>query len=510
MPPSDRTGADARHAARSAIWQTLTLIGQGLLPLQRMLVSRLFGPALYGTYRVAADFVELLSRTGMVATDKGVLRFLAMDRVANDQEAAAQTAGSTLRLASRAGILLSLAVAIAAPLLASVWRIPALESMFRVMAPAVLAGDLVVVLVAATLAAKITRVNLLVRGIGEPALLVAATLIAVAVGPSAVSLAFAYLGSYLLLLAVAVTAVSAIYGGRWLLAATRKPPRAGFGAYVAPLAAAELANALLGRAHIFLLGGLAGPKAVALFAAAEELGRPAAAVRYVFDPIAAVAIAECFRLADRERLQYNVRLITRWVASAAAPIAATLIVLRGELLSLYGPTFGPASSAMVLMVGTHLSNSVLGIGAGILPVVGRPGRFLVSNLIAAGLNVGLCLLLIPRLGLDGAAIASLAATLTLLLMLVAQTYLIEKVHAFEPTLLKPFAAAAVAAVGEMAVRSIPLATAPRVAAVIATGLIVYTAVLFVLRPGEEERRLILRVLTTLRLRRRGGEGEGSP
>ena len=191
---------------------------------------------------------------------------------------------------------------------------------------------------------------------------------------------------YLLLLAVAVAAVSAIYGGRWLVAAMRKPPRAGFGAYVAPLAAAELANALLQRAHIFLLGGLAGPKAVALFAAAEELGRPAAAVRYVFDPIAAVAIAECFRLADRERLRYNVRLITRWVASAAAPIAATLIVLRGELLSLYGPTFGPASTAMVLMVGTHLSNSVLGIGAGILPVVGRPGRFLVSNLIACRLE----------------------------------------------------------------------------------------------------------------------------
>ena len=38
-------------------------------------------------------------------------------------------------------------------------------------------------------------------------------------GPSAVSLAWAYLGSYLLLLAVAVAAVSAIYGGRWLVAA---------------------------------------------------------------------------------------------------------------------------------------------------------------------------------------------------------------------------------------------------------------------------------------------------
>jgi O-antigen/teichoic acid export membrane protein len=485
------------------------MIGQGLLPLHRMMVSRLFGPSLYGTYRVANDFIELLARTGMIATDKGLLRFLAMDRIANDHEAAARTAGSGLRLATVAGIVLSLAVAVAAPWLAAAWGIPALGSMFRIMAPGVLAGDLAIVLVAATLAAKVTRVNLLVRGIGEPFLLVALTLVAAVFGRTAVGLATAYSGAYLALVVVAATAAAAIYGARWLLEALRKPARAGFASFIAPLAVAELANALLSRAHVFLLGGLSGPNTVALFAAAEELGRPAAAVRYVFDPIAAVAISECFRLGDRARLFYNVRLITRWVASAAAPIAATLIVLRRELLWLYGPTFGPASGAMVLMVGTHLSNSVLGIGAGLLPLAGRPGRFLIANLIAAGMNVALCLLLIPRFGLMGAAIASLASTLGLLLMLIGDTYRLERVHAFEPALAKPFVAAAGAAAIELGVRALPLPVVPRVAAVIAAGAVSYAALLFALRPGEEERRLILQVLAAVGLRRRGSDRGGA-
>jgi O-antigen/teichoic acid export membrane protein len=505
-PPNAAEKSDAGHAARGAVWQTLTMIGQGLLPLHRVLVSRLFGQTIFGTYRMAADLVELLARTGMVASDKGLLRFLAEDRVANDRAGAARTAGSGLRLATVGGVILTLALAVAAPYLAVVWRSPALGAMLPIMAPAVAGADLAVVLVAATLAAKVTRVNLLVRGIGEPFLLVGLTLIAYAVGSGAAGLARAYAGAYLALAVVAATAAAALYGGRWLLAAFRGAPRReGFYRYVFPLAVAELANALLQRAHVFLLGALAGPTTVALFAAAEELGRPAAAVRYVFDPIATVAIAESFRLGDRARLQYNVGLITRWVASAAAPIAATLLVLRRELLSFYGPGYGSAAGAMVLMVTVHLSNAVLGIVAGLLPLSGRPGRFLASNLAAAALNVALCLPLIPRLGVMGAAIASLASTLFLLGTLIVQSIRLERVHPFDRALAKPFVAAAVAAVAELAIRRLPVPVPVRIAAVIAGGATVYGMVLLALGPGDEERRIIFRLLRSLGLRRSGSD-----
>jgi O-antigen/teichoic acid export membrane protein len=498
---AEAESADARHAARSAFWQTLTVLGHGLLPLQRMLVSRLLGQGLYGTYRVASDLVELLARTGMVGSDKGLLRFLAGDRVAGDHAAAAETAGSGLRLAAAAGLALAVALAAAAPALAAAWAIPELGSMLRVMAPAVLAADLTVVLVAATLAAKVTRANLIVRGLAEPALLLGLTLAAAAAG-GPVALAWAHTGAYVTLAGLALAAVALLFGGRSLLAALRARPRAGFVAFVVPLAAAELANAILMRAHVFILGARAGPNAVALFAAAEELGRPAAAVRYVFDPIATVAIAECLRLGDRARLRYNMRLITRWVASAAAPIAATLLVLRRELLSLYGPGYGPAAGAMVLMVAGHLAASVLGLAAGLLPLAGRPGRFLATNLAAAALNVGLCLVLIPRFGIDGAAVASLTATGALLGALITQTIRIEHVHPFEPALGKPFAAAAAAALVEHAVRALPFAAAARVPAVIVAGALVYAAVLLALGPGEEERRIILRLARAIAPRRR--------
>ena len=39
---------------------------------------------------------------------------------------------------------------------------------------------------------------------------------------------------------------------------------------------------------------------------------------------------------DRARVRYNLALVTRWVITACAPIAVTVIVLRAEILGLYG------------------------------------------------------------------------------------------------------------------------------------------------------------------------------
>lgn len=503
---SGSESADSRHAARSAVWQTLTMLGQGLLPLQRVLVSRLFGQTLYGSFRIAADLVEMLARTGMVAGDKGLLRFLAADRVAGDRHLESSTVGTALRLSAGGGLLLALALAAAGPSLARLWHSPALASMLPIMAPTVLLAGLAFVMVAATLAARVTRANLLVRGIGEPALLLALTVAAALVSRSAEAVGAAYTGAYVVVAGLAVLATATLFGGRWLLGALRSPTRPAFVPFVLPLALAEFSNALLQRAHVFLLSALSGPRAVALFAAGEELGRPVTAVRYVFDPIAAVAVAECFRLGDRARLSYNVQLITRWVASASAPIAATVVVLRRELLALYGPGYGPGASAMILLVVAHLANGVMGVGAGVIPISGRPTRFLFANLGAALVNVVLCFVLIPRLGVFGAALASLVATVAMLALLVVDASRLEGVHPFHANLAKPFLAAAVAGAGELAVHALPLPTAVRVVAVIVAGLGLYLGVLFALDPGAEERRIILQALAALRPRRPRGSG----
>jgi hypothetical protein len=75
------------------------------------------------------------------------------------------------------------------------------------------------------------------------------------------------------------------------------------------------------------------------------------------------------------------------------------------------------------------------------------------------------------------------------------------VHPFEWALGKPFLAAAIAFGAELGVRLAPLPPKPRVALVVAAGLLVYPAALLVLRPGEEERRFVVGLVRRLLGRR---------
>ena len=267
--------------------------------------------------------------------------------------------------------------------------------------------------------------------------------------------------------------------------------------FALPLGAAELMNAILQRANIFILSAYAGPVSVAVFAAAEELGRSVVGMRYAFDSVAGPMIAEALYQGDRERLRYNLALMTRWVASASAPIALTLLALREPLLWLYGPGYVGGTTAMALLVFGHLINGVLGLSAGVMVMAGRSGVFFWNNFVAAAVNLGLSFVLIPRYGVTGAAVASLISTAVLLGALVLQSYRIVGVHPFDRALAKPFLAAGVAFAAELLVRTLPLPPWPRVTLVVLAGLAVYLVTLLALRPGEEERRFVLGLVRRL-------------
>jgi len=492
--PTSHGNADEGVAARNAVWQTLTMLARVLLPVHRILISRLFGQTLYGSYRIASDLWETVSRTSMVASDKGLLRFIAEDRITHRADLERSTLGTAFRLVAGASLAAGIALALGAPWLAGIWKDAAATPLLRAMGASVVFCALAYTLVAAALGRKAMRVNLFVRGLAEPGLLLGAVIAAGLVGGGVVSLGLAHASTYLALLLLSAIGCAAVFGGGRLLDSLRAPRRAGFYAFVLPLAAAELMNLLLMRVGVFLLGGFRGPDVVALLGAAEELGRPIAAARYVFDPIVATAVAEAFKLRDMERLTHNVRFLTRWVASAAAPIAVVVFALRGDLLRLYGPAFPQAGGVLIVLGLGHMCNAVGGIAAGLLPMSGRPLAFFFNNLGAAIANVVLCLVLIPRYGLMGAAVASTTATALLIGALIVQTATQVKVHPFHLGLLKPAAAAIPSALAALGVRALPLPLVARIAAVALAAGLTYAIALLLLRPEERERRLVLSLL----------------
>jgi O-antigen/teichoic acid export membrane protein len=287
------------------------------------------------------------------------------------------------------------------------------------------------------------------------------------------------------------------------LAAPRLP---GFAQFSVPLGLAELTNAVLQRADIVLLTMFVGPRATAVYAAAEFVTRVTANARYAFDSVAAPMFSEAIHLGDRQRLQDNLLMITRWVALAAAPIAVTVVSLRHELLALYGPSFGEGVTALSILAVGHLVNAILGLSGWILTMGGRSRMILANNVVAAGTNIVMGLTLIPRFGLVGTAIAALGSVTLLNLIVVVEVWRWQRVHQFSLSVAKPLVAAAAMLAAEFAVSRLVGNVALRVVTVVLCGLVSYLAVLLALGLSPEDRRL----LAGLRTRAAAWLGRSTP
>jgi O-antigen/teichoic acid export membrane protein len=489
MPGDERAASDAAHAARSGAAQLLSIACQLLGPIYSILAARLFGLIIFGVFQASLAVIDVLSRMGIVGGIGGQHLFIARHRAAGEADLELRALGTGIRLAVLASCVLAVMLCLFAGGIARAYHDPRLSVSLRVMAPAIFFSALTAILVAATYGAKVARMNLYVRGIAEPLFLLVASVVAWAASGSLLALAAAYVIASGSTAAVAVMTSGRVFGVARLKAALRAPRHPTYTAFALPLAFADVMTIVLQKTDFILVAGFLGPKGLGVYAAAEFLARAIANARYVFDPIAAPILSEALHARDPARLRYNLRLMTRWVISAAAPLFVTVIVLRETLLGLYGGPFLEGSASLVVLAVAQLVSASLGLTPYVLLMGGRSRLMLVNQLGAALLNLALELLLIPRMGIMGAAIAVLASITTLQVCLVVEAWMIERVHPFSWALSKPILAATVAAGAELFAQRSPFSAIARAAVCLGAGLVTYGGTLIILGLPEEENRL---------------------
>lgn len=139
-------------------------------------------------------------------------------------------------------------------------------------------------------------------------------------------------------------------------------------------------------------------------------------------------------------IRRNYAILTKWIFSAALPFFLIVFLFPEAVLNvLFGSAYTQTSVALalrILAVGMFIP-VFLGPNAATLIVIGKTQLNLIDNLIGAIVNVALNLLLIPTLGIIGAAIAaaiSIGLTSTLISL---QIFRIHKIHPFTRNYLKP-------------------------------------------------------------------------
>ena len=261
-----------------------------------------------------------------------------------------------------------------------------------------------------------------------------------------------------------------------------KPNAKGFWRFTGPRSLASIAQIIIQRLDIVLVGVLKGPVEAAIYTAATrflvagQLGN--AAISMAAQP----QFTRLFAVGDRAGANSVYQATTAWLILVTWPLYLLAVIFGPYVLVIFGHAYHAGSTVMVILGLAMLVATACGQVDMVLITTGRSSWSLYNGLLAMAINVGVDLALIPRLGITGAAIGWAAAIGVTNLVPLVQVATTAKVHPFGPgtaaaALLSTFSFAAI----PLAVRELAGNGAPQVVASLAAGGFVMALGLWLLR-----------------------------
>jgi O-antigen/teichoic acid export membrane protein len=165
---------------------------------------------------------------------------------------------------------------------------------------------------------------------------------------------------------------------------------------------------VIGQTGVIMLAIFRSDAEVGYYSVAVSLATLTGFVLRAINTIAAPKFSELFHSGRLDELFHVAQKSTKLIFWTTLPMLLTLLLLGKPILSLlYGPEFGVAYWAMVLLILGQFVNSISGSTGYFMNMTGNQN--VLQNIIFTGaiINILLNILITPRLGLSGAAIAGM-------------------------------------------------------------------------------------------------------
>lgn len=193
-----------------------------------------------------------------------------------------------------------------------------------------------------------------------------------------------------------------------------------------------------------ILGYYMGASDVGLYSVAARVAILGTLVLTAFNTMFSPVISDLHSRQEGEMLSSLFKFVTKWVVTISLPVFILVILFAKPALMIFGEGFVAAASALMILALGQFVNSATGPVGGMVTMSGRPYLDLANNLAAVLANIGLCLLLIPRWGMVGAATANAVAIGGINVIRAVEVYFILGVQGYDRSYLKPVLAVVVA------------------------------------------------------------------
>ena len=440
--PEAGSDGSARLAKESVLSLGGSVFAGALSLVIPVIVTRQLSAADAGIYFEAVALFMVLLSVGTLGADTGVLRSLPA-ALARGESGAVPLYLKTavwLPVCWAGGIGLTLVVA--APYLSDLLLHAApdhestLVACIYIVAAALPIAVAYLVTMAATRGLHSIRMLVLVDKLGKSAvqliLVAGAVLIAESAGGAVAGWVIAY-GAGL----IVVICWLGAYFRRNVRSSATEVPRSerialvrAFWRFSLPRAGAQLCNVAMQRVDVLLVGALLGPADAALYAAATRFvvlgGLLAQSIQQVMAPKISTAVAAEQHDDAREIYQTT----TAWLTLVAWPMYLVAVNFPALLLGVFGEEYRTAWPAVVILCLTMLVATACGPVDTVLLMAGRSLLSLQNAIVALAVMVVIDLVLIPSIGISGAAIGWASALAVKNLLALVQVRGIMSMHPF--------------------------------------------------------------------------------
>lgn len=379
---------------------------------ETVILSRWLSPADFGLFSLALMTGLSLGIIGQVGLKHGVLRFVGWSRGEGNPAKVNGITAVALIISGSVGVVIIAVVGGARGFLAyRVFDAPALAPLL-VTAGVIAFGKATLDVASGSIIARDRAIlGALLGSFGQRALrltAVGAAWVALSLG-----LATTKLGGIKITYAVAFGGVSLAVVGAYLgylATETVEWPSTELLTFSAPLVLSTAAGRVLSVADYILLGILASPSAVGLYRPAFLISSTTilfyVAGNRVFQP----TISEQLGADNMEDVRKTTETFRYWTFALSAPVCIWTALFADYLLTIF---FRPAYADAAIVVEIAAIGFLLTVAIGpidsLLTALGHSQAFALISGIAAVLNLGLNILLIPLYGIAGAATATMVS-----------------------------------------------------------------------------------------------------
>jgi O-antigen/teichoic acid export membrane protein len=401
-----------------------------------------------GMLFAATSFFLIVTAVSALGTDVGLAHAIQRRLVAGSPASALATVGIALRAVVALSVAVAVVVWFAAPWFATVLGHStdqvAMTGMLRVLALALPVATAYDTVVAATLAYGTTRANVLVEKLGRMPGQILCVLVALLLEVGPTGLAIAWAAPYLFgLVAVAwwcnrIARQRAAVAGSGAMPSSVSPPppttqaptpSAGgapgaadapgepsraelakdFWEFTAPRALGRICQVALQRTDIVLVAILLSPRHAAIYTAATRFLVVGQMGMQAIQQVLAPQLSKLFARGDLPGVRQVFSTSTAWLMVITWPLYLTSAIAAPLLLRIFGGGYESGLATVVILSLTMLATTATGSVDVVLLMAGRSRQSLVNNASALVIDVILVVLLVPSLGITGAALAWAAA-----------------------------------------------------------------------------------------------------